>query len=204
MSPSSHNRSELCEALTTFSMMHPEKRQTTEAILRFIQRTPDGFNRRCREGHMTGSAWLLHPSGDRVLLTLHHKLQRWLQPGGHADGETDMLNVALREATEESGIEHIVPLQTNIFDLDIHTIPARPLAGEEAHLHYDIRYLLQAQDAEVHLSPESDALRWWRAEEILTHRELFDDSVLRMTSLWMEQLATIKAGGQTSHLRTQS
>jgi len=203
MTPFSHRRSELCEALATFSMAHPERQQTAEEILRFIRQTPDGFSRHCRRGHMTGSAWLVHPSGDRVLLTLHHKLQRWLQPGGHADGETDMLRVALREAREESGITHIVPLQTDIFDLDIHTIPARPLAGEEEHQHYDVRYLLQARDEEIHISPESDDLRWWSAGEILEHRELFDDSVLRMTRLWMRHPATAESGGGDPILHPQ-
>lgn len=192
MTDPSFARYRLCAALSTYATAHPERRSTAEEMMSFIRETPDCFARSCRAGHLTGSAWLLHPDGERVLLTLHHKLQRWLQPGGHADGEGDMLHTALREAEEESGIPGIVPLRTDIFDLDIHAIPARPDAGEPAHLHYDVRYLLQAPHERFHLTPESDELRWWTAGEISAHRELFDASVLRMLQLWREGTSASK------------
>lgn len=189
MNDSSANCGRLCDALSAYAAKRPERQQTAAEMLRFIRDTPDCFNRSCRVGHLTGSAWLLHPAGDRVLLTLHHKLQRWLQPGGHADGESDMLRVALREAEEESGISGLVPLEKHIFDLDIHAIPARPCDGEAAHFHYDVRYLLQAPHERFHLTPESDELRWWTLDEIRAHKELFDASVLRMAQLWKERMA---------------
>ena len=137
------SRASLYKALQKFAEKHPEQRKTADRMLHFIGSTPDCFERTHAEGHMTGSAWLINPAGDKALLTLHHKLQRWMQTGGHADGDPDTLRVALREAEEESGISGILPESTEIFDIDIHLIPARPAKGEPAHYHYDVRYLLR-------------------------------------------------------------
>ncbi len=185
MLPDDDPRQPLEKALLRYAGQHPERGGAAERMLQFIHSTPDCFCRSHREGHMTGSAWLLHPQGDRVLLTLHRKLGRWLQPGGHADGEPDTLAVALREAREESGIDTIEPLGEGIFDIDIHEIPARTTAGEPAHLHYDVRYLMQAQSADFRVSDESEALAWFRAEELDALRP--DESVLRMRRLWLER-----------------
>lgn len=114
-------------------------------------------------------------------MSLHRKLKRWVQPGGHADGQCDTLSVALREAEEESGISGISPISEDIFDIDIHLIPARP--GEEAHYHYDIRYLLRAPHENVVISDESDALEWWSAADFAARREETDEAVLRMAAL---------------------
>ena len=146
----------------------------------FISTTPDCFERSHREGHITGSAWLVNPDGDKVLLTLHRKLQRWMQTGGHADGDPEPLRVALREAAEESGIDGITPLHHGIFDIDIHRIPGNKAKGEPAHLHYDIRYLLLAPHENFRISNESDALAWWSRREIAQKAAELDASVLRM------------------------
>ena len=92
------------------------------------------------DGHITGSAWVVDPAGSRLLLTHHRKLGKWLQLGGHSDGEPDTLAVALREAREESGLR-VRPISNAVLDIDIHTIPA--LKGEPAHLHYDVRFALR-------------------------------------------------------------
>jgi 8-oxo-dGTP pyrophosphatase MutT (NUDIX family) len=139
----------------------------------FVERRPDCLLRSCLEGHVTGSAWIASAEGSRTLLAHHRKLDRWLQPGGHADGDPDTLAVALREAREETGLRELEPLGRDPFDLDIHEIPAR--AGEPAHLHYDVRYLLVASpDAPLAPSPESHALRWFArdAPEVLAEESL--------------------------------
>src|SRR5688572_20321275 len=84
---------------------------------------PQAFQRDNLPGHITGSAWILDQSRQSVLLVHHGTLNKWLQPGGHADGEENVLNVALREADEETGLKNFLLLQENIFDLDIHPIP---------------------------------------------------------------------------------
>ena len=158
-------------------------------MLDFVLSTPHCFERSHAAGHMTGSAWLLSPAGDKALLTLHHNLQRWMQTGGHADGDPDTLRVALKEAEEESGITGIVPISGEIFDIDIHLIPARPAKGEPAHFHYDVRYMLRTPHEQYAISQESDDLAWWSAEDFATRAAELDASVLRMAELWMQQKA---------------
>ncbi len=184
MLPEHDPRHPLEQALTRYAATHPENAQAAARILRFIRHEPGCFSRSLAEGHITGSAWLLAPQGERALLTLHRKLGRWLQPGGHADGEADTLSVARREAEEESGLKGISPLSDEIFDLDVHEIPARPAAGEPAHLHYDIRYLLRAPGTDFRISSESEALAWFTPEELLAMRP--EESILRMVKLWQE------------------
>ncbi len=178
MLPQDDRRRPLEAALEHYARHHTDNAGQAERILHFIRTTPDCFERSHAEGHITGSAWLLNPQGTQVLLTLHRKLGRWLQPGGHADGDADTLRVALREAEEESGITGIRPLVVEILDVDIHEIPARPAAGEPAHLHYDIRYLLQAPHERFCISQESEALRWFSEDELPASQP--EESLLRM------------------------
>ena len=182
-------RAPLCKALQKYAEGHPEQKITADRMLDFVRSTPHCFERSHEAGHMTGSAWLLNPAGDKALLTLHHNLQRWMQTGGHADGDPDPLRVALKEAEEESGITGIVPISGEIFDIDIHLIPARPAKGEPAHFHYDVRYLLRAPHELYAISQESDDLAWWSAEDFATRAAELDASVLRMAELWMQQKA---------------
>jgi 8-oxo-dGTP pyrophosphatase MutT (NUDIX family) len=120
---------------------------------------PHAFERDNLPGHITGSAWILDHSRQSVLLVHHGTLNKWLQPGGHADGEENVLNVALREADEETGLKNFHLLQENIFDLDIHPIPARK--GFPDHLHYDVRFVFEANKKErVVVSEESHDVAW--------------------------------------------
>lgn len=160
-----------------------EKTLETEvlhAMDHFLAMHPDALERSCVPGHITGSALVVNPKLDRVLLTLHAKLGKWLQLGGHADGEADVAAAALREAREESGREEVefFPWEklcgltddgedgetVTPIDCDIHEIPAR---GQElSHLHYDVRYLCVLDDAlPLHISAESKDLRWLDLDE---------------------------------------
>ena len=143
----------------------------------FVERQPRCFARDCwDDGHVTGSAVVLDAPGTSMLMTHHAKLGRWLQLGGHADGETDPLAVACREATEESGLV-VEPVREEALDLDIHTIPRR--GDEPPHFHYDVRFLLRA-DAAVpfRVTDESLALRWVPLADIETVTT--EESILRM------------------------
>lgn len=174
-------RTSLLEKLKHFLATHPDRAHDVRKVLDFVLSTPDCFERSHQSGHITGSAWLLNPPGDKALMTQHRKLKRWLQPGGHADGQSDTLAVALREAEEESGICGITAVSDEIFDIDVHLIPARP--GEVAHYHYDIRYLLRAPHEAFVVSDESDALEWWNAADFAERREQTDEAVLRMAAI---------------------
>lgn len=164
----------------------------------FVCRTEHCCERTHLEGHCTGSAFVVNPEADKVLLLYHPFLQRWLQPGGHADGSFDLQDVARREAHEESGLrmealqpvcldgQHRIP-----FDLDIHSIPERASKGEPPHFHFDLRYLFLA-DPGLQLTPESDDMRveWLSLDEVSQRTD--EESVLRMVRK-LESLRPLKA-----------
>ncbi|MEA3210526.1 MAG: hypothetical protein QOE70_3583 [Chthoniobacter sp.] len=155
-------------------------------MLELLDTTPDCFQRWAFPAHFTGSALVVSGDGQRTLLHHHRKLDRWLQFGGHCDGEADVLRVARREALEESGIEGLIVASARPFDLDIHEIP--PKDGEPIHFHYDIRYVLIApEDAAGAVSEESHELRWFTAAEA---QELaLDEGLRRLIRKWQQLLA---------------
>jgi 8-oxo-dGTP pyrophosphatase MutT (NUDIX family) len=127
------------------------------AALTFVADHPDALLRTCREGHLTGSAIVVDPGTRRTLLMLHRKLGRWFQPGGHADGDGNLAAVALREATEETGVDGL-RLVLPAVDVDVHQV-APP--GEDPHLHFDVRFLaLAPPGARERGNAESLALAW--------------------------------------------
>nr|WP_225737411.1 NUDIX hydrolase [Dyella acidiphila] len=152
------------------------------ACLAFLQEADRPFHREHLAGHFTGSAWLVSADGEKVLLTHHRKLNRWLQLGGHADGDSDLAAVALREAHEESGLTglHVEP---EIFDVDRHWIPERK--QEPGHWHYDVRYVVRvgADDAFV-LSDESLELAWVSIRALVQAQDT-DESLRRMATKWL-------------------
>lgn len=178
------HRQPLLRLLEQYAAQFPEERCVVERIVQLVRSREDCFKRTCRPGHITGSAWVLSHDRTQCLLLHHRKLDRWLQPGGHADGQTDVAEVALREAQEESGLQHLslenegVPL-----DLDVHDIPARVDADgkliEDAHEHHDVRFLfVAAAGQQLVLSDESHELRWLNHEQVLNLTD--EESVLRM------------------------
>jgi 8-oxo-dGTP pyrophosphatase MutT (NUDIX family) len=152
-----------------------EEQRHVSRLRDFVISAPDCFQRTHLAGHITGSALIVSPDLRRVLLTLHRKLGKWLQLGGHADGENDVAAVALREAQEESGLSklHFRPLpaiirgtQTTpvILDIDVHEIPERK--SEPTHFHYDIRFLIEASGSELpRINEESTDLAWHIVED---------------------------------------
>lgn len=117
-------------------------------------------------GHKTGSAFLLNKTLDKVLLTHHAILNFWMQFGGHADGDENILNVGYREGQEESGIENIKVITHNIFDIDVHAIPPNPKREEPEHFHYDVCFLFYVQDdTPFIISDESNDLKWFSLSE---------------------------------------
>jgi NUDIX domain. len=148
----------------------------------FAQTHADAFERSNPVAHFTGSVWLVSADGERVLLMHHRKLDRWLQPGGHADGDTDLARVALREAEEETGLAGL-HVDGGIFDVDRHRIPAR--ADEPEHWHYDLRYVVRASaDESFVVNAESHALAWRPVNEVAAD-ETLDTSLRRMARKWL-------------------
>lgn len=152
----------------------------------FVTAHPDCCERSLAHGHLTGSAWLVSADGRRALLMHHRKLDRWLQPGGHADGDFDLAAVALREAEEETALAGLL-LEGGIFDLDRHEIPAR--GTEPAHWHYDLRFVVRAGGGEeFSQNAESLALAWFEISELAGRADL-DESLRRMARRWLTGLA---------------
>lgn len=174
-----HTRQALISALEVYQTDFEAEREYKSEFLKLLL-DPRAFFRNHLPGHITGSAFIIDESRTLTLLTHHAKLNRWLQPGGHADGNEDIFSVSSKEAHEETGVQSITVLQNEIFDIDIHTIPSRNDFPE--HLHYDIRFLFQASTRETfHVSSESHELGWKRLDELplVTQNNI---SMLRMAA----------------------
>jgi len=146
-----------------------EEQIYVEQSLAFAQREAFCWQRSMLEGHFTASAFVLDAAGEHALLIHHHKLKRWLQPGGHIDDtDADPQWAARREVAEECGLEDLKLLQNGLFDLDVHPIPAR--GQEPEHLHYDLRFLLQANPGAIPRAQEGEinAFAWVKLTDLLT------------------------------------
>jgi 8-oxo-dGTP pyrophosphatase MutT (NUDIX family) len=174
------HRSQLMGLLQDYGVRWPGEAATLGRFLDFVQTNERCFERDCWTGHVTGSAWLVNSDRSQVLLTHHKKLDRWLQVGGHSDGVSNPLAVARKEAEEESGIT-VTVLDRAIFDIDIHEIPARKL--DPAHFHFDVRFVLQANDDVFRVSDESHALAWAPMQQLDDYTD--DESVRRMARKWL-------------------
>ena len=156
-------------------------------ILKLLENYPNALGRNCRPGHLTGSSLIIRPEDSQILVLFHVKLQRWLQPGGHADGDGDMARVALREAIEETGIPQLVVVEPAI-DLDIHVVEP---PHEDAHEHHDVRYLVLApEDARPVGNYESTGFKWLDQDEI--HQINPDDGFLRLVERGLTMLSRLQ------------
>ncbi len=174
--------------LTKLNNYHPadaHEQQMRRRIVEFVEAHPNCFDRSLLIGHITASAFIVNHNRTHTLLTHHHKLEKWLQLGGHSDGNSDTLNVALREAREESGLKSVRTVSEEIFDMDVHEIPAGK--NEPAHFHYDIRFLFEADETEpLTVTNESKDLAWIALDNITDYTT--EESLLRM----VRKIKTVK------------
>ncbi len=175
------HREKLLKELEDYLARFPEEREVVERFSQFVSSEERCFERSCEYAHITGSAWIVDEAGEKVLLTHHAKLDRWLQLGGHADGESNVYEVALKEAEEESGLIGFSRIGSGIFDIDIHPIPARKTEPE--HLHYDVRYLLRVgKETAYTVSEESHDLAWVTLDGVV--KLTTEESMMRMVKKW--------------------
>ncbi len=156
--------------------------KTRTRFSEFVARHPDCLERSLEVGHITASAWVVDPTGRQVVLVHHRKLDRWLQPGGHADGCSAVETVAQREVEEETGLTRLASVGPIPFDLDIHLIPE--YRGIRAHEHFDLRFAFSVTgDLSLRLSEESHDVAWIPIDELDAYNP--DPSILRMRHKWL-------------------
>ncbi|MCG8480166.1 MAG: NUDIX hydrolase [Spirochaetales bacterium] len=185
----------LQEALETYRRRWPEEEDVVRRFTTLLSTWPQCLERTSLPGHITASGWVVHGSSEEVLLTHHRKLGRWLQLGGHADGEGDVVGVARREVAEESGIEHLLLWAEGAdeggtgaffptpFDIDIHEIP--PHKTVPAHLHYDLRFAFLVSDFKAPVvSEESHDVAWVPLDRLDDYTD--EESMLRMRRKWLD------------------
>jgi 8-oxo-dGTP pyrophosphatase MutT (NUDIX family) len=171
------HRKILLDLLDKHSPIDENELKMRNETIEFVKTNEDCFNRELFIGHVTGSAWIVNDARTHVLLTHHRKLNQWFQPGGHCDGEPDVLKVALKEANEETGLKNLNVVDGEVYDVDVHLIPERK--GIPAHYHYDIRFLIEGDmNEQLIITEESNDLAWVSLEKIAERND--SESIMRM------------------------
>lgn len=170
-----HLQQQLLTYLPT--VVDPAEKLSVFRCLTFVQEASKPFHRENEAGHFTASAFIVSHDGSLVVLLHHAKLSKWLQPGGHCDGNPDTFHVAQKEAEEETGLTNLQGLPS-IFDVDVHWIPKRKEVP--GHWHFDIRYLFQTRESSETLiqNEESNRISWIEGEELVNFTK--EGSIRRM------------------------
>lgn len=177
------NRKKLTQQLILYTPTTKREQTCLNQMLSFVAQHKNFTDRNNTIGHVTASAWLLNHAGDKALLTHHKKLDKWLQLGGHVDEGETIIEAALREAIEESGIKNIAAVSSKIFDIDVHPFPEKDNFPE--HLHFDVRFMCQVSDPSdeaLSISDESNELKWFSRHDAQALD--LDPSVTRMFQKW--------------------
>lgn len=164
-------REKLIAQLECYKPFNEQEEKDCGMIIRLLKGVPDLFERTNPVAHMTASAWVLNHDRTKVLMAYHNIYQSWSWLGGHADGETDLLQVALREVHEESGIENVQPVNEGIFSVESLTVDGHEKRGSyvSSHLHLNVTFLLEADEEEnMKIKPdENSGVAWFTLEEAL-------------------------------------
>ena len=161
----------LKEQIRAYRPVNEQEERDKELILRCLETEKDIFTRENHLAHMTASAWIVNEPRTKVLMAYHNIYKSWSWLGGHADGETDLLKVALKEAQEESGIRHVKPVSEKIYSLEVLTVDGHVKRGKyvSSHLHLNVTYLLEADSEEQVFvkEDENSGVGWFTPEEAL-------------------------------------
>ena len=162
---------DLVKVLEHYVPYNEQEEKDRQVMLQLLRTTPDIFERKNQTAHFTASSWLLNREHDKVLMIYHNIYHSWAWTGGHADGETDLLKVAVREVKEEAGIKNVHPVSEEIFSLESLTVDGHIKNGSyvSSHLHFNVTYLLEADSEEqVSIKPdENSGVSWFTPEEAL-------------------------------------
>ena len=165
------NRAELMKRISAYRPCNEQEEADKKNILSFLAENENAFLRENELAHMTASAWVVNHNRSKVLMVYHKIYDSWSWTGGHADGEVDLLSVALREVTEETGVSRVAPVSEEIFSLEILTVDGHEKRGRyvPGHLHMNLTYLLEADDSEplTVCEEENKAVAWFSLEDAL-------------------------------------
>ena len=152
------------EQILAYRPYNEQEQRDKELIVSFIDNNPDAFRRDNRVAHMTASAWIVNRERTKALMVYHRIYNSWSWTGGHADGETDLLSVAIREAEEETGV-HAKPVSEDVYSLEVLTVDGHEKRGEyvSSHLHMNVTYLIEADehDTLTVCEDENSDVRWF-------------------------------------------
>ena len=161
----------IIEEIKKYRPCNAQEQRDQALILDFLEKNGDAFLRSNLLAHMTASSWIVNPERTKTLMVYHNLYDSWSWTGGHADGETDLLSVALREAREETGIAHVRALSPEVVALEVLTGGGHEKRGEyvPSHLHMNVTYLLEAEESDtLHVCREENSgVAWFTLEEAL-------------------------------------
>lgn len=165
------NSQELAEQIKNYIPFNEQEERDKVLILQWLKENENAFSRKNTVAHMTASAWVVNKDRTKVLMVYHNIYNSWSWLGGHADGEKDLLKVAVREVKEEAGIQNVHPVSEEIFSLESLTVDGHIKNGSyvSSHLHFNVTYLLEADSEEsVSIKPdENSGVSWFTPEEAL-------------------------------------
>lgn len=177
-----------------YKPFNEQEEHDKKMILYCLNQNQNVFMRESSLAHMTASAWVVNQDRTKVLMAYHNIYHSWSWLGGHADGETDLLQVALREVREESGVKNVRPITEEIYSLEVLTVDGHVKKGEyvSSHLHLNITYLLEADEADT-LSikeDENSGVAWFPLEE----------AIAASTEVWFQEHIYSKLNAKLSNI----
>lgn len=159
----------LIKGIEGYIPFNEQEGRDKELILKLLEKEDKIFSRENRVNHITASAWVVNNNMDKILMVYHNLYNSWSWMGGHADGEVDLLAVAIKEVREESGVKSVKPISESIYSLEVLTVDGHEKNGEyiSSHLHLNITYLLTADDTEdLRIKPdENSGVKWFTLED---------------------------------------
>lgn len=152
------------ELLEKYIPYNEQEEKDKEVMLKYLNDFPNVYTRENEYGHFTASSWIVNKDRTKVLMIYHNIYDSWGWTGGHADGETNLYNVAVREANEETGITNLKPLTDGMFSIEILTVNGHVKRGKyvSSHVHLNVTYLFEADDTlSLHIKEdENSGVKW--------------------------------------------
>lgn len=161
----------LYKQIENYNPINEQEMMDKDVLLHFMKTSEDVLTRENKVAHFSASSWILNKDRTKVLMIYHNLYDSWAWTGGHADGEEDLLHVALKEAKEETGLKDVKPIMEDIFSIEIITVDGHIKRGSyvSSHLHMNVTYLLEADEAmELIVKPdENSGVKWFTFEEAM-------------------------------------